>query len=133
MKVKILLGTDPELYSTVASLVMDPAVLRQNDNYPFKTTPDYLWIIALDDNNACIGFLPMKQKGTTSEINNYYIRERDPEVMSILLSYAAQTAKKKGQKRLVVVTQKKDWALMEALLYEVEREFVKYIRFEKEL
>ena len=31
-------GIDKGLYELVAPVVMNPAVLRQNNNYPFKTT-----------------------------------------------------------------------------------------------
>ena len=30
-------GTDKQLYKIVAPLVMDPEVLKMNNNYPFKT------------------------------------------------------------------------------------------------
>ena len=34
-------GTDKQLYKLVAPLVMDPEVLKMNNNYPFKTTDMY--------------------------------------------------------------------------------------------
>ena len=35
MKIMTLQGTDKLLYELVAPLVMNPAILRQNNNYPF--------------------------------------------------------------------------------------------------
>ena len=38
-------GVDARLYPLVGPLVMNPAILRQNNNYPFKTSNRYLWYI----------------------------------------------------------------------------------------
>ena len=42
-------GTDKKLYELVAPLVMSPEVLKQNYNYPFRTSKStsglLLWII----------------------------------------------------------------------------------------
>lgn len=37
MNILKLQGLDGRLFDLVAPLVMNPAVLRQNNNYPFKT------------------------------------------------------------------------------------------------
>ena len=39
MDIVKLQGTDRKLYEFVCPLVMNPAILRQNNNYPFKTGP----------------------------------------------------------------------------------------------
>ena len=43
MKIMTLQGTDKLLYELVAPLVMNPAILRQNNNYPFKTSRSHVW------------------------------------------------------------------------------------------
>ena len=43
-------GTDKKLYELVAPLVMSPEVLKQNYNYPFRTSEEYEWFVALDNN-----------------------------------------------------------------------------------
>lgn len=43
-------GTDKQLYKIVAPLVMDPEVLKMNNNYPFKTTDKFIWFIAIKGN-----------------------------------------------------------------------------------
>ena len=63
MDIISLKGTEDKLYELVARLVMSPAVLRQNNNYPFKTTPQYTWHIALDGNTV-VGFIPVKSTDT---------------------------------------------------------------------
>ena len=48
-------GTDKKLYELVAPLVMSPEVLKQNYNYPFRTSEEYEWFVALD-NKHVVGF-----------------------------------------------------------------------------
>ena len=51
-------GTDKKLYELVAPLVMSPEVLKQNYNYPFRTSEEYEWFVALD-NKHVVGFVPV--------------------------------------------------------------------------
>lgn len=68
---------------------MDPDVIRANNNYPFKTSEDFVWYIAID-NKDVIGFIPVEQKsGKKAVINNYYVAavdEKRKEILSLLLS-----------------------------------------------
>ena len=41
-------GLDAALYPCVGPLVMDPAVLKQNYNFPFRTTQAYRWFVAVN-------------------------------------------------------------------------------------
>lgn len=84
MKIVQLPGTDKLLYELVAPLVMNPAVLKQNYNYPFRTSEDFIWFIALDD-NAIAGFMPVEKKKGELVINNYYIKGNDEGVLKQLL------------------------------------------------
>lgn len=54
-------GTDKQLYKIVAPLVMDPEVLKMNNNYPFKTTDKFIWFIATNGKHV-VGFLPVELK-----------------------------------------------------------------------
>ena len=84
-----LKGKDKHLYQLLAPLVMDPDVIRANNNYPFKTSEDFVWYIAID-NRDVIGFIPVEQKsGKKAVINNYYVAavdEKRKEILSLLLS-----------------------------------------------
>ena len=75
MKIEILGGTSPRLYKLVAPLVMNAAVLRQNDNYPYKTSQRHEWLLALDDEdeNKISGFFPVERREGYAYINNYYL------------------------------------------------------------
>ena len=72
MNILKLQGLDGRLFDLVAPLVMNPAVLRQNNNYPFKTTRNHVWYIAMDEQRV-LGFMPVKMTLTNNCIDNYYI------------------------------------------------------------
>ncbi|MDR0836296.1 MAG: hypothetical protein LBN11_06955 [Tannerella sp.] len=133
MKTEILQGTEKRLYDIVGPLAMTQAVLRQNDNVAFKTSERHTYFIALDDDDACTGFISVQKKGNIGEINNYYIKDRDTDVMKALLKLAEKHAKKEELGALTIITQSKDYAVVEKLKYSPEKTFVKYTRFSKKL
>ena len=55
-------GTEKRLYQLIAPLVMNPDVLSANNNYPFKTTEQYVWFIAIDKKSV-VGFMPVGIEG----------------------------------------------------------------------
>ncbi|MDD3037708.1 hypothetical protein [Bacteroides sp.] len=83
-----LKGKDKQLYRLLAPLVMDPEVIRANNNYPFKTNDSFIWFVAFESREV-IGFIPVEQKsGKKAVINNYYIAaetKRREEILSFLL------------------------------------------------
>lgn len=89
MQIIQLKGKDKHLYRLLAPLVMDPQVIRANNNYPYKTDENYVWYVALEDNEVT-GFVPVEEKrGKRCAINNYYVNadgEKRQEVLSQLLS-----------------------------------------------
>ncbi|MCM1313684.1 MAG: hypothetical protein NC206_11045 [Bacteroides sp.] len=72
MDIEITEGTSARLYELVAPLVMNAAILRLNNNYPFKTSRHYRWYIAIEKGEV-IGFIPVKEKEREACIDNYYI------------------------------------------------------------
>ena len=88
MQIIQLKGKDKHLYWLLAPMVMDPEVIRANNNYPFKTGEEYVWFIAIEDKEV-VGFVPVEQKSRKKAvINNYYVKaegtERE-ELLSLLL------------------------------------------------
>lgn len=79
-----LKGEDKQLYPLVAHLVMDEQVISYNLNYPYKTSSDYEWFVAID-NGATLGFVPVKLEEGKAKINNYYVADDDSAVFSALL------------------------------------------------
>ena len=56
-----LQGTEKRLYQLVAPLVMNPEVLKQNYNYPFRTSESFVWFVAVDGKEG-VGFIPLEYK-----------------------------------------------------------------------
>ena len=83
MNILKLQGLDGRLFDLVAPLVMNPAVLRQNNNYPFKTTRNHVWYIAMDEQRV-LGFMPVKMTLTNNCIDNYYISGDNSSVIEML-------------------------------------------------
>lgn len=77
-------GTDRRLYELVAPLVMNPAVLRQNNNYPFKTTRHHVWFLAVED-GVIAGFMPVRTGDGRPRIDNYYVRGDSDDTLGLLL------------------------------------------------
>ena len=103
MEIVTLEGKDQRLYNLVAHLVMDEDVLRYNLNYPYRTSPDYRWYIGTE-NEATIGFIPVKLDGDKAVINNYYIADDDSAVLSALLKEIIQALRSDFDIEAVVQT-----------------------------
>ncbi len=58
MKVLQLMVLNTHLFNLIGPLVMNPKVLRANNNYPFKTTASLQWYIAVEDKDVT-GFLSL--------------------------------------------------------------------------
>ena len=95
-------GTDKKLYELVAPLVMSPEVLKQNYNYPFRTSEEYEWFVALD-NKHVVGFVPVEHKKYECVINNYYIKERNVDTLKLLLEKVLEKQGEESSLRIVVL------------------------------
>jgi hypothetical protein len=84
MEIIKLDGDDQRLYYRVAHLVMDEDVLKYNLNYPYKTSDNYCWFIAVEGGNT-LGFIPVELEEGKAIINNYYVADDDSKVFSLLL------------------------------------------------
>lgn len=94
MQVIKLNGTEKKLYELVAHLVMDSKVLKQNNNYPFRTSEKFVWYLAIEDEEV-IGFIPLECKKFECVINNYYVKDENLDVLRVLLDEViASTAEK---------------------------------------
>lgn len=84
MKIEKFGGTDNRLYQLVAPMVMSPVVLRQNNNYPFKTSVHHIWFVALEGERVA-GFIPIEMKEKCAVVNNYYVKGDDSSVLTSML------------------------------------------------
>jgi len=92
MNIEKLHGTEARLYELVAPLVMSIPILRQNNNYPFKTSENHTWFVALEDDEV-VGFMPVEDKGTSICIDNYYTRGENNELLSQLIAQVVKEFK----------------------------------------
>ena len=93
MIVEKLPGTDARLYALVAPLVMSVPIIRQNNNYPFKTSRKHLWFIALERGEVK-GFMPVERKTAGACIDNYYLAGDSSELLTSLIEKAKKSLPK---------------------------------------
>jgi hypothetical protein len=84
MEIIKLEGEDQRLYYLVAHLIMNEEVLKYNLNYPYKTSGNYCWFIAVNEGQT-LGFIPAELREDKAIINNYYVADDDSKVFSVLL------------------------------------------------
>jgi hypothetical protein len=84
MEIIKLEGEDQRLYYLVAHLIMNEEVLKYNLNYPYKTSDNYCWFIAVEGGQT-LGFVPAELREGKAIINNYYVADDDSKIFSILL------------------------------------------------
>ncbi len=122
-------GDDPQLYHWVAPLVMDPRVIRANNNYPFKTTEHFQWLIAVEKKQVK-GFIPLEVKSNYAVINNYYIAPEQDEVLTLLLDQAIAVFGEKYE--LFSVTLVENRSAFEKHGFVVEKEWKRYVKMRRE-
>ncbi|MCD8287335.1 MAG: hypothetical protein LUC18_00620, partial [Porphyromonadaceae bacterium] len=117
------------LYKLVAPLVMRADVLRQNNNYPYKTSDRYEWLVALDDKGKNVqGFFPVEEKkGGYYYLNNYYVPAQEEEaLLSVLIDKILEDYA--PQKPLVAIAFARHAQLFQEKGFTVEREWKLYVK-----
>lgn len=127
MVIEKLTGTDVRLYQLVAPLVMKASVLRQNNNYPFKTSVHHVWFVALD-NEVVVGFIPVEQKGENAVINNYYIYEEQHSVLALMLQEVIRDLS--GEFKLQAVTHTRHIPVFQECGFFTTRTWKLYVKME---
>ena len=113
-----LQGTDKRLYELVAPLVMNPDILKQNYNYPFRTSEDFVWFVAVDKKKV-IGFIPVEEKKKECIINNYYIEGNNESTLKLLLEKVISETT--ASKELISVTFMEYCSLFKELAFRRKR------------
>lgn len=121
-------GLDKRLYHLVAPLVMDPEVLKANNNYPFKTSHEYTWFILLLGKKVK-GFLPVEERTNKFVINNYYVEQNRTESLGLLLSSVIESLGDKHQLWAVALIQ--DQAVFEEHGFMVDKEWKLYVKMHR--
>ena len=128
IQIKQLMGTDRRLYELVAPLVMNPDVLKQNYNYPFRTSEDFVWFVAVEKRKV-IGFIPVEDKKKEYVINNYYIKERNVDTLKLLLE---KVLEKQGEESsLTAVSFVEDRDVFSELGFLEDKVWTRYVKMKK--
>lgn len=123
-------GLDGALYQWVGPLVMNPKVLKQNYNFPFRTTEKFRWYIAVEQETV-IGFIPVERKTYTWIINNYYVEGRNEEVLVTLLAKVMTDAEEAGM-AMEAVAFLEDGPLYQKLGFLEEKRWTRYVKMKKD-
>lgn len=124
-----LQGTDKRLYELVAPLVMNPEILKQNYNYPFRTSEDFVWFVAVDEKKV-IGFIPVEEKKKEYVINNYYIESNNEDTLKLLLEKVISETN--TSKELTSVTFMEHSSLFKDLGFSEEKIWTRYVKMKKD-
>lgn len=127
MRIEKLGGTEERLYQLVAPLVMKPSVLRQNNNYPFKTSAHHVWFVALEGDEVA-GFVPVEVKGQSVVINNYHITGEDQEILASMLQEVVRNFA--GECKLQSITHTRHMSVFQESGFYVTRTWKLYVKME---
>lgn len=123
-------GTDAELYSLVAPLVMNPKILKYNNNYPFKTNDSFVWFVAVEEKEVK-GFVPVEVKGSTMTVNNYYVDENEENTLFPLLLKTVIGKQAELEKSLHAVVMVRHAVYFESEGFKTCKVWTKYLKMER--
>lgn len=130
MDILEITGTDKSLYPLVGPLVMNPKVLKQNYNFPFRTAENFIWFVAVEGENV-LGFVPLECKRNECVINNYFVWNKDEQVLATLLENII-SKQEDVKKDLTSVAFVEDADAFKALGFVEEKRWTRYVKMRKE-
>jgi N-acetylglutamate synthase-like GNAT family acetyltransferase len=130
-------GQDNILYQLVAPLIMNPDVLRYNNGYPFKTSENFQWYIAVSKSQNVLGFIPLEMRNKKKCIINNYFATDDchDNILSLLLHEIIcdfQHARNSSI-LLTAIVQTQHQALFKTLGFKVIQHWKLYQKMQKEV
>lgn len=130
-KVRILDGKSSELYLAVGRFVLSPACLRENNNYPYKSSRMFTWHVLYHEDRV-VAFMPVERKpGGDYKIDNYYAtpdRERGNQLLKLLKSVIKETGD--GTFPLRATVQQRDTGIFKYMNFVTIRETRLYAMME---
>lgn len=131
MNIEIVDGQSARLYELVAPLVMKRSVLHYNHDYPFWTSSNHTWFIALDEQEKVCGFFPLEVNlaKKTAKINNYYMAGKETDVFPGLIQAVVDFCRKKYTLQAVAQMQHKA-LFTKAGFHIVVKEWKLYVKLE---
>lgn len=129
--VRIFEGVSPELYLAVGRLVLSPGCLRENNNYPYKSSRMFIWHVLYHEEKV-VAFMPVERKLNGSyKIDNYYAtsaRERGNQLLKLLKSVIKERGDETFPLRATV--QKRDAGIFKYMNFIMIRETKLYAMME---
>ncbi|WP_373248008.1 hypothetical protein [Bacteroides thetaiotaomicron] len=130
--VRILEGVSPELYLAVGRLVLSPRFLRENNNYPYKSSRMFIWHV-LYSKGKVVAFMPVEKKLDSGyKIDNYYAtsdRERGNQLLKLLKSVVREMGDETSPS-LRATVQKRDAGIFKYMNFITIRETKLYVMME---
>lgn len=131
LKVRIFEGKSPELYLAVGHFVLSPAYLRENNNYPYKSSRMFTWHVLYHEDQV-VAFMPVERKLDGGyKIDNYYAtpdRERGNQLLKLLKSVIKESGDETSSLRATV--QKRDAGIFKYMNFITIRETKLYVMME---
>lgn len=103
-------------------------MLKQNYNFPFRTSEEYEWFVALDDKHV-VGFVPVEHKKHKCVINNYYIEGKNVDTLKLLLEKVLE--KLSEESSLTAVSFVEDRDVFGELGFLEDKVWTRYVKMEK--
>ena len=130
--VRILEGNSPELYQAVGCFVLCPACLRENNNYPYKSSWKHSWHVLYQEERV-VAFMPVERKtGGGHKIDNYYAtsaKERNSQLLKLLKSVVA-AVNNRASSPLRATVQQRDVGIFKYMNFILIRETKRYAMME---
>lgn len=131
LTVRIFGGQSPDLYPAIGYLVLSPACLRENNNYPYKSSRMFTWHVLYHEDRV-VAFMPVERRIDGShKIDNYYAtpaRERGNQLLRLLKSVIKETGDETSPLRATV--QKRDAGIFKYMNFITIRETKLYAMME---
>lgn len=126
-------GVDKKLYPLIGPLVMNPEVLRFNNNYPFKTGEQYKWYIAVSQKEI-LGFIPVEYRKQEWIINNYYAcPDKENEILSTLVKAVIKEWEQESSISLSAVVQTRHLTIFTEEGFEITKNWKIYCKMKKQI
>lgn len=108
---------------------MNPDVLKQNYNFPFRTAENFVWFLAVEKKKVA-GFIPVEKRRNECIINNYYVEGNDEETLKRLLE--SVIAEMPEDKELTSVTFIEHRSLFAEFGFLEEKVWTRYVKMKKD-
>lgn len=129
MKIECFKGDDEKLYQKVAHLVMDPKVLKENNNYPFKTSENYRWFVA-SVKRKVVGFMPVEYKNGYMVLNNYVYGKEEQVLDALIKTVIQKYEEEEMEMDMLAVVQRCDMDVFQRNDFGIVKEWKLYVKME---